>query len=145
MATVVMPLARAMLPVRDRLEAMKAQVQRIMHPELVKSKRVACQTPVFEVAKEVETEMPPPAFPTISTKLIVDAAAEAMLPFNWIPKDVRVKMAHFPSKQDIEMGRHSKLLPEASLLKTITRYHLERQKSFVMNSTQKKVRRASCC
>ena len=100
---------------------------------------------IFEVAKEVETEMPPPAFPTISTKLIVDAAAEAMLPFNWIPKDVRVKMAHFPSKQDIEMGRHSKLLPEASLLKTITRYHLERQKSFVMNSTQKKVRRASCC
>jgi hypothetical protein len=91
---------------------------------------------VFEEAKEVPEEVQPPPFPSIAQDLLVDPNDLRLKKFVWVPKEIRFKMKHFPSSQDIAMGKHSKLLPEASLLKMLTRFHIERQKNFVMSKNK---------
>eukprot|EP00935_MAST-01C_sp_MAST-1C-sp1_P001112 g1112.t1 len=131
-ATVVMPLARAMIPVGESLRMMQLRLKYMMHPERVKTRVIAVQTPKFEPPKvEVAVDEPPPLQNVLMTLQKDTAADERNRRFGWIPFDIRIRIVQFPPQEELRSGKY-KLMAEDILMKLITKYHMERQKAWTL-------------
>jgi hypothetical protein len=131
---VVMPLARAMLPVDARLREMNDRVYKMMNPMSVRRRNFGTTVKIEEQA-EAEAPMALPAMPPYDAAHDHDPKLAKSLQHSWIPYDILSRMSVFPKETwGAEQIRNSngdgrdgpRLLPKKALFKLILQFHLSR-------------------
>jgi hypothetical protein len=131
---VVMPLARAMIPVDQRLREMNTRVYKMMNPLSVRRRNFGF-TVHIDKRPEEEPPMALPPMPPYDVAHDLDPKMAKSEPHSWIPYDILSRMQTFPkrawSAEQIQSsngdGREGpRLTNKKALFRLILQYHINR-------------------